>query len=98
MKNRHRADEQRSHQDSSAVNALVFGRRTRPGSVDPGLEEDRIRPGSIMDQPQAGMPVSAGFKQPSNGVLMGETSVPTQNLVLKKQGFPRAIQALWEKW
>lgn len=90
-------DRGRSHQDSSAVNALVFGqRRTRPGSVDPGLEEERIRPGSIMDQPRAaGMPVSVRFReglravqrsltpQPSNAVLMGEASAPTQNFVLK---------------
>lgn len=90
-------DRGRSHQDSSAVNALVFGqRRTRPGSVDPGLEEERIRPGSIMDQPQAaGMPVSVRFReglravqrsltpQPSNAVLMGEASAPSQSFVQK---------------
>lgn len=78
-------DQGRSHQDSSAVNALVFGqRRTRPGSVDPGLSEDRIRPGSLMEQP-AGMPASSGSReglrrlqrsatpQRSNGVLMGDS-------------------------
>ena len=78
-------DRGRSYQDSSAVNALVFGKRTRPGSVDPG-PEDRIRPGSIMELLPAGMPASAGFReglrrqaavalQPSNGVLMGEPTM-----------------------
>lgn len=80
-------DQGRSYQDSSAVNALVFGqRRTRPGSVDPGLSEDRIRPGSLMEQP-AGMPASGGSReglrrlqrsatpQPSNGVLMGDSTM-----------------------
>lgn len=80
-------DRGRSYQDSSAVNALVFGqRRTRPGSVDPGLSEDRIRPGSLMEQP-AGMPASGGSReglrrlqrsvtpQPSNGVLMGDSTM-----------------------
>eukprot|EP00438_Fugacium_kawagutii_P021349 Skav231111 [mRNA] locus=scaffold2605:26678:27592:+ [translate_table: standard] len=81
-------DRGRSYQDSSAVNALVFGqRRTRPGSVDPGLCEDRIRPGSLMEQPAAaGMPASWGSREglrkseqsltprlaASNAVLMGE--------------------------
>ncbi|CAK9053057.1 unnamed protein product [Durusdinium trenchii] len=47
----------RRHQDSSAVNAVVFGcRRTRPGSVDPGLGEDRVRPGASAGPVLAGIP------------------------------------------
>ncbi|CAJ1398018.1 unnamed protein product [Effrenium voratum] len=57
------ADAARCHQDSSLVNEVVFGtRRTRPGSVDPGL--DRVRPGSPCPALAAGLP---SFRTPREG-------------------------------